>query len=104
MLDELTGLGGSRTTPLFAARCALESSLSSPRLPSSWEQHMHATLRRYEGVDRARSEELTLKASQSLVPRLSELPGFNGYYLIQADDGVLTSVSLFDTSAQTDES
>jgi hypothetical protein len=65
---------------------------------------MHATLRRYEGVDRTRTEELTLKASQSLVPRLSELPGFNGYYLIQADDGVLTSVSLFDTSAQTDAS
>ena len=45
---------------------------------------MHATLRRYEGVDRERTDELTEKVTDSLMPRLSELPGFNGYYLIEA--------------------
>ena len=47
---------------------------------------MHATLRRYEGVDRERTDELTEKVTDSLMPRLSELPGFNGYYLIEARD------------------
>ncbi len=48
---------------------------------------MHATLRRYEGVDRERTDELTEKVTDSLMPRLSELPGFNGYYLILPDRG-----------------
>src|SRR5207237_8635199 len=68
------------------------------------EYHMHATLRRYEGVDRERTDELTEKVTDSLMPRLSELPGFNGYYLIEAGEGVITSISLFETSAQADES
>jgi hypothetical protein len=65
---------------------------------------MHATLRRYEGVDRERTEELTGKINDTLMPRLSGLPGFNGYYLIESGEGVMTSISLFETSAQADES
>jgi hypothetical protein len=65
---------------------------------------MHATLRRYEGMDRERTEELTGKINDTLMPRLSELPGFNGYYLIESGDGVMTSINLFETSAQADES
>ena len=65
---------------------------------------MHATLRRYEGVDRQRTAELTEKVNDTLIPRLSELPGFNGYYLIEAGNGVMSSISLFETSAQADDS
>ena len=65
---------------------------------------MHATVRRYEGVDQSRTDELTKKLDESLLPRLSKLPGFEGYYLIEAGNGVMTSVSLFDTSAHADES
>ena len=65
---------------------------------------MHATVRRYEGVDETRREELTTKVNENLIPRLSKLPGFNGYYLIEAGSGVMTSVSLFDTSAHAEES
>jgi hypothetical protein len=65
---------------------------------------MHATVRRYEGVDETRREELTKKVNENLIPRLSKLPGFNGYYLIEAGSGVMTSVSLFDTSAHAEES
>ena len=65
---------------------------------------MHATLRRYEGVDRERTDELTELVTDSLLPRMGELPGFKGYYLIEAGDGIMTSISLFDTSAQADES
>ena len=45
---------------------------------------MHATIRRYEGVDTARTEELTRKVSETLVPQLQKLEGFGGYYLIEA--------------------
>jgi hypothetical protein len=65
---------------------------------------MHAILRRYEGVDHQRTDELTGKINDTLMPRLSGLPGFTGYYVIAADDGVMSSVSLFETSAQADES
>jgi hypothetical protein len=65
---------------------------------------MHATIRRYESVDQNRETELTKKVNESLMPRLSKLPGFGGYYLIEAKDGVMTSINLFDTSAHAEES
>jgi hypothetical protein len=65
---------------------------------------MYATVRRYEGIDKVRSEEVTRKVRDSLLPRLRELPGFGGYYLIDAGGGVLTSVGLFESSAQAHES
>ncbi len=65
---------------------------------------MHATVRRYEGIDQARTDELVKKFGESLLPRLSEMPGFKSYYLIEADKGVMSSVGFFDTSAQADES
>lgn len=65
---------------------------------------MHATIRRYRGVDPNRTAEVADKVKATLVPRLCELPGFAGYYLIEADDGVLSSLGLFDTPEQADES
>ena len=65
---------------------------------------MHATVRRYEGVDQSRTDELIKKVDETLVPRLSDLPGFEGYYLIEAGNGVMSSIGLFDNSAQADES
>jgi hypothetical protein len=65
---------------------------------------MHATLRRYEGVESSRTVELTKKVDENLIPKLKELPGFSGYYLIEAGNGVMTSISLFDTSEQADKS
>ena len=65
---------------------------------------MHATIRRYESVDAARTNELTGKVNEKLVPELRKLPGFAGYYLIEADNGVLSSLGLFETAEQADES
>ena len=65
---------------------------------------MHATIRRYEGVDMARTNEVTGKVNEKLVPELSKLPGFAGYYLIEAGNGVLSSLNLFETADQADES
>jgi hypothetical protein len=65
---------------------------------------MFATIRRYESIDNARTDELVKKADETLVPSLSKLPGFNGYYLIEAGNGVMSSIGLFDTSDHADES
>ena len=65
---------------------------------------MHATIRRYEGVDTARTNELTGKVNEKLVPELRKLPGFAGYYLIEAGNGVMSSLGLFETAEQADES
>ena len=65
---------------------------------------MHATIRRYEGVDTTRMNEVVGKVNKTLVPQLRELPGFSGYYLIEAGNGVLSSLGLFETSEQAGES
>ena len=65
---------------------------------------MHATIRRYEGVDTTRMNEVVGKINATLVPQLRELPGFSGFYLIEAGNGVLSSFGLFETSEQDDES
>jgi antibiotic biosynthesis monooxygenase len=65
---------------------------------------MYATIRRFEGVDKTRTDELVKQVDESLKPKLSELPGFVGYYLVNAGEGVMTSVSFFDTSAHADAS
>lgn len=65
---------------------------------------MFATIRRYDGVDQNRSAELASKVNETLVPKLNRLPGFAGYYLIEADGGVFSSLSLFETPEQSKES
>jgi hypothetical protein len=65
---------------------------------------MHATIRRYDGVDQNRSAELTRKVNETFVPKLEELPGFKGYFLIDAGNGVFSSLSLFETPEQGMES
>jgi hypothetical protein len=61
---------------------------------------MHATIRRYDGVDQNRTAELTGKVNETLVPKLERLPGFAGFYLIEAGNGVFSSLGLFETPEQ----
>jgi hypothetical protein len=65
---------------------------------------MYATIRRYEGIDIARTKEVAGKVKETLVPQLRKLPGFGGYFLIEDGNGVLSSLGLFETSEQADES
>ena len=65
---------------------------------------MHATIRRYDGVDQNRTVELTSKVNETLIPKLNTLPGFAGYYLIDAGNGIFTSLGLFETPEQGMES
>jgi hypothetical protein len=71
---------------------------------TSWDNHMYCTIRRYESTDQARASELVKKVDETLVPRLSKLPGFSGYHLIDAGNGVMSSIGFFDTATQADES
>ena len=65
---------------------------------------MHAIIRRYDGVDPNRTVELTGKVNETLVPKLEKLPGFEGYFLIEAGNGVFSSLGLFETPEQGKES
>ena len=65
---------------------------------------MHATIRRYEGDHQTRTDELVSNVNETLVPQLRELAGFSGYYLLDTGNGVMSSISLFDTAEQADES
>jgi hypothetical protein len=65
---------------------------------------MHAIVRRYDGIDQSRSEELSKKVNETLLPSLSKLPGFKGYFLIEVGDNAMTSIGLFEESSQADES
>jgi hypothetical protein len=64
---------------------------------------MHATIRRYEGVETGRAEEVGRKAGATLVPELQKLEGFVDYYLIEAEDSVVSSFALFEHRAQAHE-
>ena len=65
---------------------------------------MHAIIRRYDGVDQNRTAVLTAKVNETLIPKLEKLPGFEGYYLIEAGNGVFSSLGLFETPEQGMES
>jgi hypothetical protein len=65
---------------------------------------MHATIRRYDGVDQKGTDVLKRKINETLIPKLSQLPGFNGYYVIESDKDVFTSFSFFGTPAEAGES
>jgi hypothetical protein len=92
---------------LFDCRTDLSaagSSIGLPVLRGTKEHHMFATIRRYDGVDQNRTMELTSKVNETLLPKLTKLPGFAGYYLIEAENGVFSSLGLFETAEQGKES
>ena len=65
---------------------------------------MHVTIRKYDGIDQNRKDEVTKKVGESLLPRLSKTDGFRGYFLMETKEGVMSSIGFFDTSAQAEES
>ena len=65
---------------------------------------MYTAIRRYEGVDPGRVDELIQRVEREFVPIVSQVPGFVGYYVIDAGGGVLASVSVFEDQAGADES
>ncbi len=58
---------------------------------------MYAVIRRYR-VRLGTVASAAHVAETSLLPRMSQLPGFVAYYLLDAGDGVLASISVCATS------
>ena len=65
---------------------------------------MYAANRRYEGIDQSNVEELSRRVNDGLIPKLSKLPGFKGYFLMEGGEGIVKSTTFFDTSSQADDS
>jgi hypothetical protein len=57
---------------------------------------MYAAIRRYEGVDRARMEEMRRIINDDFLPIISGMSGYHGYWVVEAGD-VLATFSLFET-------
>ena len=63
---------------------------------------MYATVRRYEGV--TDPKEVARHAQEEFLPILSEMPGFVAYYVVDAGDGVMDSISIFEHQAAEEQS
>ena len=55
---------------------------------------MYVAVRRYEGV--RDPQKVGQLGQESFVPLISEMPGFVAHYLVDAGDGVMVAVSVFE--------
>jgi hypothetical protein len=55
---------------------------------------MYVAVRRYEGV--RDPQKVAQVGEESFVPIISEMQGFVAYYLVDAEDGVMVSTSVFE--------
>lgn len=65
---------------------------------------MYTSIRRYEGLSPGTIEEIIKLVEEGFVPIVSAGEGFIGYHLIDAGDGVMATISLFETKAVAEES
>jgi hypothetical protein len=63
---------------------------------------MYAAVRRYEGI--IDDDEAARLVRDSFMPELEKVKGFVAYYWIDAGDGVMASLSVFEDKAGADES
>jgi len=66
--------------------------------------NMEGRAQTFNAVVKPQSDARPMWKVLRMLGTLLELPGFHGYSLIDAGDGVMTSVGFFDTAAQADES
>jgi hypothetical protein len=63
---------------------------------------MYTAIRRYEGV--MDTAEVPRRAVEEFSPRLRDQPGFMGYWVVDAGDGVLATISVFESETAARES
>ena len=63
---------------------------------------MWAAVRRYEGI--TDPAEAGRRVGESFIPLLEHVPGFIAYYWIDAGDGVMASLSVYENQAGADKS
>jgi len=61
---------------------------------------MYVTIRRYATTS---VEELTRRVQAGFVPIIRQAPGYIAYYVIDAGQGVVASISIFETQVQADD-
>ena len=61
---------------------------------------MSAAVRRYEGIKKGRSQEVTSRVGESRGLALRKVPGFSGCYVFDDGEGVSTSIGLFEDSKE----
>lgn len=64
---------------------------------------MYAVIRRYN-IHPGSSEHVLQKVNAEFVGKISQLPGFVSYHVIDAKDNTIVSVSVFDSKESADES
>jgi len=63
---------------------------------------MYAAVRRYEGI--TDDDEAARLVRESFMPQLEKVPGFVAYYWIDAGDGLMASLSVFEDKEGADAS
>ena len=62
---------------------------------------MYVAVRRYEGVT---NPQKVAQVAQEFVPIISEMPGFVAHYFVDAGDGVMVGISVFEHKDAEEES
>src|SRR5919202_6725593 len=63
---------------------------------------MYVAVRRYEGV--SDPQKVAQLGQEDFVPIISEMPGFVAHYLVDAGDGVMVAISVFEHKDAEEES
>ncbi len=56
---------------------------------------MHTVIRRYEGVED--TADVARRAVEEFGPMLKGRPGFQGYWVVDAGNGVMATITVFET-------
>jgi len=62
---------------------------------------MHASVRKYKGSE---VERITGEAEKEFVPIVKQVDGFGGYYMVDAGDGTLITITVAESEAAVEES
>src|SRR5215475_5714894 len=62
----------------------------------------YLTVRRYDGVPD--SKQLPRRIQEEFIPLITKIPGFISYYWVDEEDGIMVSVSVYETKAAEEES
>ena len=64
---------------------------------------MHASVRKYK-VDPGQMDEVSRRVEERFVSRVSQLPGFGAYHVVDAGNGILITVTLGEDPEAVDQS
>jgi hypothetical protein len=65
---------------------------------------MYMVIRTYHDVDPAYAQRSLERNRSTLVPLLSQQPGFIAYYTIEGDDGTVVSIGVYESQEEAERS